>query len=156
MTTEYEMIRLHHQLEQHEFKEVLGVGDGQECMTCCRKRGGHKSWTRLRDWIELNSNMKYQFGSICQSCSTFTTLCTAAYHASLTFTNSQNLLKLMSFELMPSNHLILCRPLLLLASVIPSIRVLSNESILHIRGSGLLEFQLHDQCFQCIFRTDFL
>ena len=54
--------------------------------------------------------------------------------ASLSITNSQNLLKLMSIELMmPSNHLILCCPLLLPPSIFPSIRVFSNESVLHIR-----------------------
>ena len=59
---------------------------------------------------------------------------TAAHQASLSFTVSWNLLKLMSIELvMPFNHLILCRPLLLLPSVFPSIRVFSNESVLHIR-----------------------
>ena len=59
---------------------------------------------------------------------------TAARQASLSITNSWSLLKLMSIELvMPSNHLILCHPLLLLPSVFPSIRVFSNESVLHIR-----------------------
>ena len=59
---------------------------------------------------------------------------TAARQASLTITNSQNLPKLMSIEsVMPSNYLILCRALLLLPSIIPSIRVFSNESVLHIR-----------------------
>ena len=59
---------------------------------------------------------------------------TAARQASLSITNSRNLLKLMSIEsVMPSNHLILSRPLLLLASIFPSIRVFSNESVLHIR-----------------------
>ena len=59
---------------------------------------------------------------------------TAARQASLPITNSQSLLKLMSIEsVMPSNHLILCRPLLLLPSIFPSIRVYSNESALHIR-----------------------
>ena len=59
---------------------------------------------------------------------------TAAHQASLSITNSQSLLKLMSMEsVMPSNHLILCRPLLLLPSVFPSIRVFSNESVLCIR-----------------------
>ena len=59
---------------------------------------------------------------------------TAACQASLSITNSQSLLKLMSIKLvMPSNHLILCRPLLLLPSVFPSIRVFSNESVLCIR-----------------------
>ena len=59
---------------------------------------------------------------------------TAACQASLSITNSQSLSKLMSIEsVMPSNHLILCRPLLLLLPVPPSIRVFSNESTLHIR-----------------------
>ena len=64
----------------------------------------------------------------------FATPWTAARQASLSITNSQSLLKLMSIEsVMPSNHLILCCPLLLLPSVFPSIRVFSNESVLHIR-----------------------
>ena len=59
---------------------------------------------------------------------------TAEHQASLSIANSQSLLKLMSIELvMPSNHLILCRPLLLLPSTFPSIRDFSNESVLHIR-----------------------
>ena len=58
---------------------------------------------------------------------------TAARQGSLSFTNSQSLLKPMSTEsVMPSNHLIFCHPLLLLSSVFPSIRVFSNESVLHI------------------------
>ena len=62
------------------------------------------------------------------------TLWTAACQASLSITTPQNLLKLMSMEsVMPSNHLILCRPLLLLPSMFPSIRVFSNEPALHIR-----------------------
>ena len=59
---------------------------------------------------------------------------TAAYQASLFITNSWSLLKLISIELvMPSNHLVLCHPLLLLPSIFPSIRVFSNEPALHIR-----------------------
>ena len=59
---------------------------------------------------------------------------TAACQASLSITNSRSLLKLMSIKLvMPSNHLILCVPLPLLPSIFPSIRVFSNESLLHIR-----------------------
>ena len=59
---------------------------------------------------------------------------TAARQASLFFTISRSLLRLMSFELvMSSNHLILCHPLLLLPSIFPSFRVFSNESALHIR-----------------------
>ena len=61
-------------------------------------------------------------------------LWTAARQASLSITNTQSLVKLMSIaSVMPSNHLILCRPLLLLPSIFPSIRVFSNELALHIR-----------------------
>ena len=64
----------------------------------------------------------------------FVTPWTAAYEASLSFTISWSLLKLMSIEsVMPSNHLILCRSRLLSSSIFPSIRVFSNESALHIR-----------------------
>ena len=76
-----------------------------------------------------------EFGSV-QSLSRvqlFVTPWTAAFQASLSITSSQNLLKLVSIELvMPSNHLILCCPLLL-PSILPSIRVFSSESVLHIR-----------------------
>ena len=82
---------------------------------------------------------------------------TAACLASLSITNSWSMLKLMSIEsAMPSNHLILCRPLLLLPSIFPSIRVFSNESVLPIQVAKVLEPQLQHQSFQWIFRTDFL
>ena len=62
---------------------------------------------------------------------------TAAHQASLSITNSWNLLKLMSIKsVMPSNHLILCHPLLLLPSIFPIIRVFSSESALHIRWAN--------------------
>ena len=64
----------------------------------------------------------------------FATPWTAASQASLSITNSQNPLKLMSYELvMPSNHLILCCPLLLPPSIFPSIRLFSSESVLYIK-----------------------
>ena len=64
----------------------------------------------------------------------FATPWAAACQASLSITNSQSLLKLMSIKLvMPFSHLILCHPLLLLPSIFPSIRVFSNESVLPIR-----------------------
>ena len=76
---------------------------------------------------------------------------TVACQASLSITNTQSLLKPMSIELvMPSNHLILCHPLLPLPSIFPSIRVFSNESVLHISFSispsnehpGLISFSI--------------
>ena len=64
----------------------------------------------------------------------FATQWTATHQASLSITNSQSLLKLMPIEsVIPPNHLILCRPLLLLPSIFPSIRVYSNELALHFR-----------------------
>ena len=88
----------------------------------------------------------HQFSSV-QSLSRvqlFATLWTAARKASLSITNSQSLLTLMSIEsVMPSNHLILCRPLLLLPSIFPSIRVFSNESALHIRWQKYWSFSFN-------------
>ena len=84
----------------------------------------------------LAVNIFFQFSSV-QSLSCvqlFATPWTAACQASLSITNSWGLLKLMPIEsVMPSNHLLLCRPLPLLPSIFPSIRVFSNDSVLHIR-----------------------
>ena len=69
---------------------------------------------------------------------------TAPCQASLSITNSQSLLKLISIEsVIPSSHLILCRPLLLLPSIFPSIRVFSNESALHIRWPKYWSFSFN-------------
>ena len=69
---------------------------------------------------------------------------TATHQASLSITNSQSLLKLMSIEsVMPSNHFILCRPFLLLPSIFSSIRVFSNESALHIRWPKYWSFSFN-------------
>ena len=69
------------------------------------------------------------------------TPCSAACQASLSLTNSWSLLKLMSIQsMMPSNHLILCHPFLLLPSLFPSIRVFSNESVLPIRWPNCWSF----------------
>ena len=96
-------------------------------------------------WGMIANGVKFIF-SLVQSLSRFrlfATPWTAAHQASLSITNSR-----MSIELvMPSNHLILCRPLLLLPSIFPSIRVFSNESVLHIRWPKYL-FQLQHQSFQ--------
>ena len=75
-----------------------------------------------------------QFSSVAQPCPTFATLWIVAHQASLSVTNSQSSPKIMSIEsVMPSNHLIFCRPLLLLPPIHPSIRVFSNESTLRMR-----------------------
>ena len=81
-----------------------------------------------------HSRWLIQFSSVTQSCPTLCDPMDSALQASLSITNSQSLLKLISIaSVMPSNHLILCRPLLLPPSIFPSIRVFSNESVLHIR-----------------------
>ena len=73
----------------------------------------------------------------------FATPLTAACQDSLSITNPQRLLKLMSIHLvMPPHHLILCRPLLLLPSIFPTIRVFSNESALHITWPKYWSFSL--------------
>ena len=83
-------------------------------------------------WVSLGKSPACQFSHSVVFDSV--TLWTAAWQVSLSVTNSQSLLKLLSIEsVMPSNHLILCRPLLLLPSIFPSIRVFSNESVLCIR-----------------------
>ena len=82
----------------------------------------------------------------------FVTPWTAARQASLSITSSSSLLKLTTIEsVMPSNHLILCRPLLRSPSIFPSMRVFSNELALHLRWPRYWSF-----AFQCTFRTDLL
>ena len=77
--------------------------------------------------------MNYHFSSVAQSFSLFVTPLTTACQVSLSIANSGSLLKFVSIEsVMPSNHLILCRPLLLLPSIFSALS-LSNESVLHIR-----------------------
>ena len=115
--------------------------------------GVSKSWTLLSDWTvqgtrKLNS---IQFSSVQFSSAQFlghvrlvVTPWTAARQASLSITNSQSLPKLMPIEsVMPSNHLILCHPLLLLPSIFSSIRVFSSESVLHIRWPKYWSFSFN-------------
>ena len=97
---------------------------------CPGQTEGHYLWN-ANSW-----SPSVQFGSVqwlsrVRRCAT---PWTAACQSSLSITNSQSVLKLMSIQLvMPSNHLILCRPLLLPPSIFPSIRIFSSESVLHIR-----------------------
>ena len=89
------------------------------------------------------NHVSVQFSSVTQSC-LFVTPWIAARQASLSITNSWSLLKLMSMKLvMPSNHLILCHPFLLLPSIFPSIRVFSNESALRIRWPKYWSFSFN-------------
>ena len=85
----------------------------------------------------------YQFSSVqlLSHVQLFATPWTAALQASLSITNSRSLLKLMSIEsVMPSNHLIFCRPLLLPPSIFPNIKIFSNESVLCVRWSKYWSF----------------
>ena len=85
-----------------------------------------------------------QFSSVAQSCLTLCDPWTTAHQASPSITNSWSLPKLMSVEsVMPSNHLILCCPLLLLHSIFPSNRVFSNESVLRIRWPKYQNFSFN-------------
>ena len=109
--------------------------------------------------LQIFDSFIYQF-SLVQSLSCvrlFATAWSAASQASLSITNSQNLLKLMSIELvMPSNHLSLCCPFLL-PSIFPSIRVFSNESVLCIRGPKYWSFSIspfHEYSGLISFRID--
>ena len=96
--------------------------------------------------MKKDIDLSVQFSSL-QSLShiwLFVTPWTAAHQASLSITNSQSLLKLMSIEsLMPSNHLILCHSLLLLLSIFPSIRVYSNESAFLMRWPKYWSFSFN-------------
>ena len=90
------------------------------------------------------SSASVQFSSVAQSCLTLCDPWTAACQASLSITNSRSLLKLMSTKsVMPSNHLIPCHPLLLPLSIFPSIRLFSNESVLHIRWPKYWSFSFN-------------
>ena len=91
----------------------------------------------------------------------FVTPWTAAHQASLSITNSQSLHKLIPTEsVMPSNHLNLCRPLLLLLSIFPNLRIFSNESVLHIRWPKYWSFSFSispsNEYSGLIFRMDWL
>ena len=98
-----------------------------------------------------------QFSLIVQSCLTLRPHGLQHNRPPCPSANSQSLLKLMSIEMVvPSNYLILCRPLLLLPSIFPSIRVFSSKSVFFTSGGQSLQFQLQHQSFQWIFRTDFL
>ena len=102
------------------------MGNGHENLEGWWEEGeGETNW-------EIRTDM-YTFSSV-QFSRSVATPWTTVRQAPLSITNSRSLPKLMSIEsVMPSNHLILCRPLLLLPSVFPSIRVFSNESVLRIR-----------------------
>ena len=121
---------------------------------------GKKDFARVIKWKVL----KWWDSSVQFSCSVVSRSVwfawTVARQVSLSITNSQSLLKLMSIEsVMPFNHLILCHPLLLPPSIFPSIRVFSNESVLHIRWPEYWSFSFSispSNSGLISFRTDWL
>ena len=141
---EDKMFGWHHQLNGHEFEQAPRVGEGQGNLACCSPWDCKESDTteRLNNnkydhvfasliiWVTVSVNCC----SVAKLCPTLCDLMDCAYQASLTFTISWSLLKFISIEsVMLSNHLIPCHPFLLLPSVLPSIRVFSRDSALHIR-----------------------
>ena len=119
-------------------------------------------FTFIRRFFSSSSLSVIQFSSVTQSCPTLCDPMNHACQSSLSFTNSRSSLKLMSIKLvMPSSHLILCRPLLLLPPIPPSIRILSNESTLHMRWPKYWSFSLsispsNEHSELIIFGTDWL
>ena len=106
---------------------------------CERFMHTHKCKCRLKASIS-----SVQFSSVTSHVRLFATPWTTVCQASLSSTNSQSLPQLMFIEsVMPSNHLILCRPLLLLPSIFPSIKVFSNESALRIRWPKYWSFSFN-------------
>ena len=121
--------------------------------------GDSYTWfTILEKYSQENCIVQFSHSVVSDSATQWTTAC----QASLSITNSQSLPKPMSIEsVMPSNHLILCRPLLLLPSIFPNIRVFSNESALHIRWPKYWSFSFNISLFNehlgmISFRMDWL
>ena len=143
--TEDEIVGWHHGLNGHEFEQTPGNREGQRSLACYSPWGHKERW--LSDWITMclkhllyhvYTQYCYLYPSSVQLNWVLQSLCatpwTAARQASLSITNSQSLLKLISIKsVMPSNHLILCHFLLLLPSIFSSIRVFSKQSVCSIR-----------------------
>ena len=112
--------------------------------------------------VVLNAMKWFSSAQLLRRVSLSLTSWTAAHQASLSITNTWSLFKLMSIEsVMPSSHLILCRPLLLPPSIFPSIRVFSNESVLHIRWPEYWSFNFSispssEYSWMVSFRMDWL
>ena len=139
--TEDEMVRWHHRLDGHEFEQTLWDSEGQGSLVCCSPWGCKELDTA--EWLSNNSTyirVSDQIRSD-QSLSRvwlFVTPWIATRQVALFITNSRSSLRFTSIEsVMPSSHLILCRPLLLLPPIPPSIRVFSNESTLRMKWPNI-------------------
>jgi len=114
---------------KQKWHPVVDVSAAQSKVQCCKEQYCLVTWN-----VRSMNQGKFSSVQLLSHVWFFATPWTAARQASLSITNSQSLLKLMSTELvMPSNHLIFCCLLLLLPTIFPSIRVFSNESVLRIR-----------------------
>ena len=115
-------------------------------------------WFQLETLVQGVGKLQFSSVQLLSCVQLFATPWTPAHQASLSITNSQSLLRLISIELvMPSNHLILCCSLLLPPSIFPSIRVFSSESALHIRWPKYWSFSIspsNEYSGPISFRTD--
>ena len=110
-------------IQGHEARITEGITHSPHCEKHCKDFSVAETKGKLLSSVHLLSHVRL-----------FVTPWIAAHQPSLSITNSQSPLKLMSIKsVMPSNHLILCHPLLLLSSIFSSIRVISSESVLCIR-----------------------
>ena len=118
-------------------KELSTVSGGMSCLLLSQSLVFVKGWVCLPQWPQRGMGLvgvSVQFSSVAQSCPTLCDPMNQACQASLSITISQSSFRLASFEsVMPSSHLILCRPLLLLPLIPPSIKGFSNESTLGMR-----------------------
>ena len=122
------MFLLHFFLELYLYDNMYLFLRGQKVYTCWSSKKFSVGELGKQDTIKISS-VQFSLSVVSDSVIPWT----AEHQASQSITNSRSLLKLMSIKsVMPSNHLIVCRPLLLLPSIFPSIRIFSNESVLHI------------------------
>ena len=122
------MFLLHFFLELYLYDNMYLFLRGQKVYTCWSSKKFSVGELGKQDTIKISS-VQFSLSVVSDSVIPWT----AEHQASQSITNSRSLLKRMSIKsVMPSNHLIVCRPLLLLPSIFPSIRIFSNESVLHI------------------------
>ena len=125
----------------------------QSCLTLCDPIDGSPTGSsvpgilqeRVLEWLAISFSIQmFQLSLVTQSCLTLRDPMNYNTPGSLSITNSRSLLKLMYIKLvMPSSHLILCCPLLLLPPILPSIMVFSNESTLHVRWPKYWSFSFN-------------
>ena len=143
-------------LLNRRFSTAIYVTQGKACMSIQSPNSSHPALPMATCPFPKSASLVLPcYCSVAQSWGLFVTPWTTACQASLSFTITRSLLKRMPIEsVMPSKHLILCRPLLLPSSIFPSTRVFSNESASQ-QVAKVLEFQLQHLSFQWILRIDF-